>query len=159
MVSIAKYLKVKADEAEVLRAEMEQTKISRQSFGKNREDEDVRVKELVDDLHDKQTQAAEDVRNMRAEVNRLKEELSRRPSEEEVERLKKELADRPMEEEVLRSFRSLDAYYAELNEKAAKKIYTTWTIASKYLYENPGGDFEGFIPVIIAEEERVLAET
>lgn len=37
-------------------------------------------------------------------------------------------------------------------------IFTTWTVASQFLVANPGGDFNGFIPFYMAEEERMLAE-
>lgn len=111
------------------------------------------------DLRYIQSRAADDVRDMRADMNKLKEELSKRPSEKEFMKRKEDLARRPSEEEVLRTFRASEDYFSELNEKAAEKIFVTWEVASKFLVENPGGNFEEFIPVYMAEEEKIFSQT
>lgn len=80
---------------------------------------------LIQDLRDKQSWAADNVRNIRGEVDKLKKELSKNPSEEEFEKLKKELASRPSEEEVLKKFWASEAYFTELNDKAAEKIFVS----------------------------------
>lgn len=91
---------------------------------------------------------------MREEVDILKREPESRPMEEEIL-----IKFRASEVETLRRFRASEAYYTELNEKAAEKIFTTWNVASQFLAENPGGSFDDFFPLYIAEEERILSET
>lgn len=122
MVSIAKTLKAKADESEVLKTELERTQSCYQSLRQSREAEDLRVQEFVNDLQDKQSRAADDVRDILAEVYKLKQELSKRPSEEEFKKLKEELANRPSEEEVLKAFRASEAYFLNTMRKLQKNF-------------------------------------
>lgn len=103
MVSIAQRLRAKAEEADVLKKELEGTQAA---FKKAQRKVDVRVKEIVDGIQEKQVRAAEDVRPLR----------------EENDRLKKELVAKPSEEEILRAFRETPAYYNELNDRAMEKI-------------------------------------
>lgn len=105
-MTIAQSLKVKAEEAEVLKNELEGTQAAFKAYKEAQQKEDIRVKGLVDDIMAKQTRAAEDVRLL----------------QEQNDKLKKELASRLTEEEVLRSFRGTPTYYNELNDRAVKKI-------------------------------------
>lgn len=116
---------------------MEKVKECYDSYRKSREEEDLRVSELVKDLREKQIRAADEVRDMRAEVSKLREEMSRRPSEEEYNRLREELGKRPSEEEVIGAFRGSDDYISELNEKAAEKIFVTWEVAPNFCLKTP----------------------
>lgn len=81
---IAQSLKVKADEVEVLKKELEGTQAAFLGYKEARKREDIRVKELVEEIKAKNVQAADDARKLRAENERLKKELDNRPSEEEV---------------------------------------------------------------------------
>lgn len=72
MVDIAQTLRVKAEEAEVWKREAETAQAALKSFKEAQLLEDIRMKELMNDIRDKNVWAAENVRNMRAEIECLK---------------------------------------------------------------------------------------
>lgn len=148
-MSIAQSLKVKADEIEVIKKELELTQTAFSGYNEAQKKEDIRLKELVDEIKSKNTQVAEEARKIREENTRLQAENAN---------LKKELDSRPSQEEVLQRFRGTPAYYGELNERAAEKIQICWIVASRYLAANPEGDISGFLQEYLAEEEKLLAE-
>lgn len=135
-------LKVKAEAEEVWRREAEISQAALKAHKEAQLIEDMRMKELVNDIRDKNVRATSELQHIRAEV----------------ERLNKELAAMPSEADIIRAFRSHPSYYKELNDKAAEKIFTTRNVASKFLADYPGGQFEKFIPFYMDEEERLLAE-
>lgn len=104
-MTIVQSLKVKAEEADVLKKELEGTQAAFKAYKETQQKEDRRVKELVDDIRAKQTCAAEDVKLLR----------------EKNDKLKKELASHPKEGEMLRRFRGTLAYYNELNDRQPRR--------------------------------------
>lgn len=91
-MSIARSLKVKADEAEEAKKELELSQTAFLGYKEARKKEDVQVKELVDEIKAKNAQDAEDVKRIQEENDRLRLENGK---------LKKELDSCPPEEEVL----------------------------------------------------------
>lgn len=88
------------------------------------------MKELVDGIREKKVRAAEDVRLLL----------------EENDRLKRGLVAKPSEVDIFQAFRDTPAYYKELNDMAAENIFTTWLVVSKYLTDNPEAISMGLFP-------------
>lgn len=61
-----------------------------------------------------------------------------------------------IETKAIEGFRKLDAYDVELDEKAAAKIQETHLVAQSYLRESPDGNFDGFVKLFLAGEEKTL---
>lgn len=107
------------------------------------------MKKLVDEIKSKNAQAADDIRKLREENERLKVVNSK---------LEKELENRPSVEEILSRFRGTPAYYEELNDRDVEKIKICWRVASRYLADNPGGNIGGFLQASVADKEKLLSE-
>lgn len=101
--------------------------------------------QLQEDIRNKQVRAAEEVCLMR----------------EDNDRLNKELAAKLSELDIIRAFPSSSAYCKKLNDKAAEKIFTIWTVASKYLADSRMGLFEclHLIPNMLLHHRLLLLKS
>lgn len=140
MVSIAQNLRVKTDEVDVAKTELEKTQLAFKSYKEAKERDDANFKKLFADLKDKQVQLDNDVRELW----------------EENDRLKKELENRPTEEDLLSRFRGSPAFYTEISEKACVvNLLECWFLLS---YGEPEGAIDGFLMCNLVEKEKIFAE-
>ncbi|KAL8117015.1 hypothetical protein AgCh_023266 [Apium graveolens] len=132
----------KADAAEVYKTESERLSWEIQELKEASAREAAARKKILDEIRERQDRAEASVREMRAENQKLRDDLAARPTPEEV----------------LAGFRGNPAYFEELNDKALEKIQICWNVASKYLGEESHGTIDVFLEKYIEEETRLEQE-
>ncbi|XP_074378936.1 uncharacterized protein LOC141720428 isoform X2 [Apium graveolens] len=103
LVCITRRLQAKADAAEVYKTESERLSREIQALKEASAREAAAHKKILDEIRERQDRAEASVREMRAENQKLKDDL----------------ASRPTPEEVLAGFRCTPAYYEELRSRSA----------------------------------------
>ncbi|XP_074325211.1 uncharacterized protein LOC141662057 [Apium graveolens] len=142
LVCITRSLQAKADAAEVYQTESERLSREIRELKEASAREAAAHKKILDEIRERQDRAEASVREMRAENQKLKDDLAARPTPEKV----------------LAGFRGTPAYFEELNDKALEKIQICWNVASKYLGEEPHGTIDVFLEKYIEEETRLEQE-